>query len=73
MTMAEHVDARGLSCPIPVMLTRRKIEAMTTGILEVLVDTDTARENVTRLAEREGWAIEVQENAEGYRLLLKKG
>ncbi len=70
--MAEQVDARGLSCPQPVIDTRRKMEEVKTGTIEVLVDTDTSKENVARLAENQGWTVEIQEEGTGYRLILKK-
>jgi TusA-related sulfurtransferase len=44
--MSEQIDARGLSCPQPVLLTLEKIKTMGAGQLEVLVDTEASRENV---------------------------
>jgi TusA-related sulfurtransferase len=70
--MADKIDARGLSCPQPVILTNRKIKEMKKGVLEVLVDTDTSRENVSRLASGDGWQVEVKKEDEDYRLILKK-
>ncbi len=70
--MSHHVDARGLSCPTPVMLARRAMTEAGSGRIEVLVDTDTARENIARLAAREGWRTKIEEDAYGYRLLLEK-
>lgn len=53
----ETVDARGLACPQPVVLTRR---AMENGFpLTVLVDNDTAAANVTRMAKTAGWHADV--------------
>ena len=45
------VDARGDQCPIPVIKTKKAIEAMTApDTVEVFVDNETAVGNVTRLA-----------------------
>lgn len=66
------VDARGLSCPQPVIVTRRAIAARPTGRLQVLVDSGTQRDNVSRLARREGWAVSVEEADEGFRIVLSK-
>lgn len=66
------VDARGLSCPQPALLTRNAIRAARGGTIEVLVDTETARDNCTRVAEREGWKVTVVEEGGGYRLTLNK-
>jgi TusA-related sulfurtransferase len=70
--MAEIIDARGLSCPQPVILTNKKIKETGKGVVEVLVDTDTSRENVSRLAQQSGWQVEVNRAGEDYRLILRK-
>lgn len=66
-----EVDASGLSCPQPVILTRQALKSHPQGQVVVLVDTATSRDNVSRLAQREGCQFEVQERPEGgFRLLL---
>ena len=71
--MSTIVDARGLSCPQPVLMTLEKIKNQDRGELEVLVDTDTSKENVSRAAESQHWQVqEVQEEAEGYRIIIQK-
>ena len=70
--MAEQIDARGLSCPQPVVLTRNKMKEMGEGIFEVIVDTGTSRDNITRLANREEWKIEVKEDGDEFILVLSK-
>jgi TusA-related sulfurtransferase len=50
-----NVDARGLSCPQPAMLTQETLQKIGKGTIEVLVDSSTARENVSRLARKSGW------------------
>jgi len=70
--MSNVIDARGLSCPQPVILTNKKIHEMGKGIFEVFVDTDTSKENVSRLAQQLGWHIEVNRIGEDYHLLLTK-
>ena len=47
--MKKSVDARGLSCPQPVILAQRAIQEGKFPI-EVMVDTVTSRENVRRRA-----------------------
>lgn len=72
--MDKTVDARGLLCPEPVLLTKKAIESLNSGTVIVLVDNNAARENVTRLAENFGWRVSVEvEEAKGeYRLVLSK-
>lgn len=69
--MATTVDARGLSCPQPVILTRRAIEDGQFPI-EVLVDTATARENVKRTAEKAGCKVQIEESNGECKLTLIK-
>jgi len=71
--MSTTVDARGLSCPQPVVLTNKMMKDMRKGIFEVLVDSDTSRENVSRLAQQMGWNCEVKQRGDDYVLVLKKG
>ena len=47
--MAQTVDARGFSCPVPVIKTKEAIEALPSGEIIVLVDEEVAKENVSRL------------------------
>jgi TusA-related sulfurtransferase len=70
--MGDKIDARGLSCPQPAILTNEKIKELGKGMFEVLVDTDTSRENITRLASERGWQVEVKKEDGDYRLILKK-
>jgi tRNA 2-thiouridine synthesizing protein A len=72
MANTNTVDARGLSCPTPVILVRQAMTEAGRGRIEALVDNDTARENIARLAGREGWRMRFEEDAGGYRLILEK-
>lgn len=69
--MAQTVDARGLSCPQPVILARNAIQAARFPV-EVLVDTVTARENVRRAAEKLGCTVRIEEAGDGFKITLKK-
>ncbi len=70
--MTDKIDARGLSCPQPVILTNRKIKEMGKGVFEILVDTDTSRENISRLAQQTGWNVEIKKVNDDYCLVLRK-
>lgn len=65
------IDARGLSCPEPVILTR---QAMMSGeaAYEVIVDNNTSKENVTRYAQRQGYKVAVTEQDGEFTLSLSK-
>ena len=71
--MSIIVDAGGLSCPQPVLMTLDKIKEIQKGEIIVKVDTDTSKENVSRAAQSQGWEIaDVQEDEGGYQLTIKK-
>ena len=69
--MAHKVDARGLSCPQPVILARKAIEAGKFPI-EVLVDTVTSRENVRRAAGKLGCTVQVEEVGDEFKLTVTR-
>jgi len=72
--MATTIDARGLSCPQPVILTLDAIRKGENQEVIVFVDTDTSKENVTRAAESQGCRIkDVSPDGEGYRISIIKG
>ncbi len=54
------IDARGLSCPEPVILL---MKAMKKGekTYTILVDNAAAKENTTRYAESQGYHVELRE------------
>jgi tRNA 2-thiouridine synthesizing protein A len=71
--MSEQVDARGLPCPQPVLMTMEKLRTLTRGELVVLVDTNISRENVGRAAASLGWQVKaVQPDGGAYRITLQK-
>jgi len=71
--MGYTVDARGLSCSQPVMMTLDAIKRYGSGEIEVMVDTDTSKENVIRLAQSQGWhVISVDPDGIGYKIKISK-
>lgn len=45
----ERIDARGQACPLPVVRAKKALAAMGEGVLEVLVDNETAVHNLEAL------------------------
>ena len=71
--MSIIVDAGGLSCPQPVLMTLDKIKEVKKGEILVMVDTDTSKENVSRAAESQGWEVtDIQQKETGYQLTIRK-
>jgi len=70
VVMMVEVDARGFSCPIPVVKTQKAIDQNAGNPITVLVDNSAAKENVSRLARSKGYSVKVEEVSGEYRLIL---
>lgn len=67
------VDARGLSCPEPVLQTQNALRQVNIGEqVEILVETVTSRENVRRMAEAKGHTVTVEEADDGFKLIITR-
>lgn len=68
----KEIDARGLSCPIPVLRTKEALDEKPEE-LAVLVDEETQVENVRRIAASCGYETkEVKEEDDHFRLILSR-
>lgn len=67
----KQLDARGLSCPEPVVMLRKAMMSKEASY-EIVVDNLTSKENVTRYAEHQGYQVSVREEAGEYVLTMKK-
>lgn len=65
------IDARGHACPEPVLMTKRALDKNPEK-LEILVDNVTARENIKRFVDNQGYKIAVNEQDEDYLLIISK-
>jgi len=72
--MNSSVDARGLSCPQPVLMALGEMKKVKKGEIVVLVDTDTSKENVIRAATGQGWDVRsIDVDGETYSITIAKG
>ena len=68
---AQVIDARGLACPQPVVLVKKALDALSGTdalsniLLTVLVDNETALENVVRFATHAGLEAKAEKSAAG--------
>ena len=65
------IDARGLSCPEPVIRTKNAL-ALGEKAYTVMVDNVTAREKVSRFAMHQGYQVSCKEDGEDFILTLEK-
>ncbi len=68
--MSLIIDARGLDCPQPVVLTNNAFDE--SDEVTTIVDNEVARENVSRLAKSKGFAVTVQEQDGDFHLHLTR-
>ena len=66
------IDARGRSCPEPVIMTKNALEKDPSARLEVLVDAHVAVENITRFAKNKGYKVDVTEDGDDYIVKITK-
>ena len=66
------IDARGYSCPMPVVMVQNEVKKNAPDTLEVLVDSRTCVENVTRFGEKQGYQVSCVDEGGDFRLTLKK-
>lgn len=72
--MSKIVDARGLSCPQPVLMTLDAIASGADNEIQVLVDNEASKENVARAAENKGCQVKnIQEEDDDTRITILKG
>lgn len=68
----KEIDARKLECPKPVILTKKELDTMETGVVCTLVDNKVATENLSRLAESMGLKATVEAVGEDYKVTINK-
>ena len=64
------LDARGLSCPEPVIMLRKALAGGEP--CQMLVDNHAAKENTSRYGKSQGYQVAVQEQGSEYTLTFTK-
>ena len=70
--MTNIIDARGLSCPKPVILTKRALAEITEGSISVLVDNQTAVNNISAFADSTGLVADVEAVGKDFHITIEK-
>lgn len=68
----KELDVRGLSCPMPLMHTKKAIEDGPADIL-VHADSGTAKANVVAFLQDFGYTVTVEQTGEEYRITGVRG
>lgn len=67
-----EVDARGLACPRPVVMTKKALDEMGAGVLAVLVSQEVQSRNVSQVAEAAGYRADVEKMGDYFRVTIYK-
>ncbi|MEG1930861.1 MAG: sulfurtransferase TusA family protein [Anaerovorax sp.] len=68
---AKKIDARGHSCPEPVLMAKKAI-SQSANEIEIILDSHTAVQNVTRFCQNHGFTVDVKETKGEFLLKAKK-
>jgi len=68
----EEIDARGLGCPHPILLTKKALGKIKEGEITVIVDNATSCENVSRYARSQGCQVKIEKKEEDYYVEITK-
>lgn len=70
--MSTLVDARGRSCPEPVMMTKEALDNKNEKEIDVMVDSQTALDNVIRYGEKEGCSVSSKQDNDEFIITIKR-
>lgn len=70
--MSIEVDARGLTCPEPLIATKKALDGMNSGIVTTLVDNYASKENVVKFALSQQCGVVVDERNGQYIIRITK-
>jgi tRNA 2-thiouridine synthesizing protein A len=67
------MDVRGKLCPVPLIMTKKKIAQMKKGeVLEVITESIVSKENIERFGREKYELIGVDEEDEIFKIYIKK-
>lgn len=55
-----QIDARGISCPEPLILAKKAMSQAPAGF-QIIVDNNAAKENVSRFAQGKGYSVQSEQ------------
>lgn len=66
------INCAGLSCPIPVVNTKKYLDSIEVGSCTTIVDNEIAKNNVVKLASNSGYAFDVEEKENLFYITINK-
>ena len=65
------IDTCGMACPQPVLMTKKALDKTPSGV-DIIVDNNTARENVERFLSNTGYCVSIKEYGDLFILEARK-
>ncbi|EJO5348028.1 sulfurtransferase-like selenium metabolism protein YedF [Clostridium botulinum] len=70
--MTKIIDCNGLKCPQPVINTKKYFDSIEKGQATTIVDNEVAKNNILKLAKKNGFKSEVEEKDSLYYITMTK-
>ena len=70
--MTQTIDARGLACPAPVLMVKEAVEKDHLDAVEVLVDNEAARENVSRYLGYQRFSVSTMPEGNDFKISARR-
>lgn len=70
--MTKTLDARGLACPAPVLMTKDAVERDNLDTVEVLVDNEAAKENVSRFLGSQHFSVTAIKEGDDFKISAQR-
>lgn len=72
--MNKKIDARGLACPKPVIMTKKALDEIEEGIVTTIVDNEAAKVNVSKLAKKSNYQCTAEKVSDReFHVVITKG
>jgi TusA-related sulfurtransferase len=65
------IDTSGLGCPQPILMAKKALNENKEGI-DVIVDNNTAKNNVERFCKNLGYSVECKSQGESFLLEVRR-
>ncbi len=65
------IDTSGMSCPQPVLMVKKALDESPEGI-DIIVDNNTAKENVNRFIKNAGYSVSIKEEGDLFLIEARK-
>ena len=70
--MDKEIDCRGLACPAPVLQTKQAMEKDHPEVIEVVVDNEASKQNVSRFMESQNLEVTVMQEGKDFHAIGKR-